>query len=447
MQPNDQDSVDQTNNATPVDVNTNPEIPQTEPVQVVTPEAVDSVDPVTQPVDPVSQPETTPPPVTEPQVVTPDTTSPETPITAADTPTESSLNTDSTAPSPTPATVAGVVAAAPAVTSASSPKKGKKKFLVIAGIVAVVLLLVAGSAAAYVGLILPNNPQKITGDALSNTVNPEKFKSTKFEGEVTLSGGDISKTISSVGFEGGFNVDGQAVDLTLTANTAVTKVNLDVRSTDGKSLYLKVSGLNGLDKLLASAGGSSPEAGTIAQFAPLLSQVNDKWFTIDQSLLGQVGGGEVATGDKLSKEDAQKIGEIYKKHQFLNVDKKLADQDIHGVPSYHIQTTINKDELKAFMGEVKSANIKGVKIDQKDIDELSKVDFSKYPLEMWVSKKSRFVTQLSTSFEDKGTTYKVRIALKDINQPVNVEKPANAHSILELLGGLTGGGASPLMNL
>lgn len=340
----------------------------------------------------------------------------------------------------------------PAVPAPVEPigQKGKKKLWLIGGVVAAVLLLGA-SVGAYYGIFLPNNPKKITADALTNTVNPEKFQSSRFEGEVSFQGGEISEAISSVSFEGGIDTNSQATDLKITANTAVTKVNLDIRTTDGKSAYVRLSGLNGLDQLLAAAAGDSVQGAMVAQFAPLLAEINDKWFELDSSLLGQAGG-NISTGEKLSGDDAKRLGEIYKKHNFINVSKRLGDESIHGTPSYHIEAKVNKEELKAFLSEVKSANIKAVQLEQKDIDELDRVNFDKYPFDIWVSKKSRFITQLATSFEEQDTTYKLRIAMKDINQPITVEKPAGARSVLELLGGLysqqdASGGSNPLLSL
>lgn len=444
MQPNDENSTEQTNNTLPTNDSAAENSPTTAPpvapeTNTSTPSEPVVIEPETSTVseaEPVAA--SSPDPSTTPATAITD--SPVQNVTSAEpTNTPENVTTAGDSPVAAPAAGAGVIAGAALSNAGSSDgsKKSKKKLLVVGGIIAVVLLLLAGSAAAYFGVYLPRQPQKIAGEALANTVNSEKFKSTKFEGEVAISGGEVSKAISSITFEGALSAESQAVDLKVSAHTAVTKVNLDIRSTDGKSAYIRLSGLDGLDKLLAAAGGSSPEAAAVSQFAPFLAQLNNQWFTVDQSLFSQMSGSDVVSGnDKISDEDAQRIGEIYKKHQFLSVDKRLADEDIHGVSSYHIQATIKKAELKAFMTEVKSANIKGLKIEQKDIDELDKIDFSKYPFEMWVSKKDRFITQLAASFEDKGTTYKTRVALKDINQPVTVEKPADARSILELLSSL-----------
>jgi hypothetical protein len=328
----------------------------------------------------------------------------------------------------------------PSVQPAEQPSNnsGKRKKLgLILGIVGLVVLLGGGSAAAYFKVVVPNQPQRITQDAVANTINQEKVTSGHFEGEVGISGGETADVISGITFEGAAN-DKNALDLKVSINTAVTKVGLDLRSTDSSTYYLRLTGLNGLDKILGSLSeGDSEEAAMLSELAPLIAQVNDQWFSIDKSLLNQFGGENLsAAQEKISSEDAKKIGDIYKKHQFIKIDKKLADQNIHGVASYHIQASVDKDKLVSFLGEVKSANIKALKLDQETIDGIGKANLSKYPFDLWVSKSNRVVTQLATSIEDNGTTYKVRIAMFDVNKEVKVETPSGAKSVLELLSGL-----------
>ena len=312
------------------------------------------------------------------------------------------------------------------------PSGKRKKLVLIAGIAGLVLLFGGGGAAAYYALVLPNQPERIVVQAMANTINQEKVQSGYFEGEVSFEGGDISKSVSGVTFKGASSKGG-ATDLSISVSSVLTKIGLDLRSQDGKTLYVKLSGLTGLDKLLAAYGGEAAESEASA-YVSLIASVNEKWFTIDQSLLSQIGGDTAISVDSgLSSEDTKKLGEIYKSHQFLTINKKLADEDIHGTASHHIQASINKDQMIAFLNQVKAANLKSVPIEQSMIDEVSKVDFSKYPFEMWVSKKDRFVTQLATTIEESGTKFKVRVALFDINKPVTVQKPADAKSLLELL--------------
>lgn len=348
-----------------------------------------------------------------------------------------------------PAPASPVLPAAPAAVSGGTQSSGgkKKKLILLATIVAAVLVLAGGVAAAYYAVVVPNQPQRIAADAIGNTINSEKVTSVGFEGEVTFEGGEISKGISGLTFTGASSVAG-AVDLQLKLRTAVTEVGLDIKSADSKSYYIRLSGLNGIDQLLAAAAGASassnPEmaAAMTQQIAPIIQAVNNNWYMIDESLVKQITGqsGVAIEQQKLSTEDANKIKEAYKSNQFLKINKRLDDQDIKGQGSYHVEASIDNAKLKSFLEAVKNANVASLKIEQAQIDEFAKADLSKYPFELWVSKKDRLITQLAASVEQEGTTYKVRVALFDYNKEVKVEKPAGAKSILELMGEL-----SPLM--
>lgn len=327
-----------------------------------------------------------------------------------------------------------------------STKGGKKKLLLVSAIAGGILLLGGGVAAAYYAVVLPNQPQRITADAIGNSVNIDKVKTASFEGEVSFEGGEVSKALSSVAFNGSSDGESGAFDLAVKLKTAVAEVGLDVKTTDSKSYYVRLSGLDGLDKLIAASMGASADAQTSAlisqQVLPIIQAVNNNWYAIDESLVKQATGDSVPSFEqqRLSSEDAQKIKDAYKANQFLNVNKRLDDQDIKGQGSYHVEAAIDNAKLKGFLEAVKNANIDGLKIEQSQIDDITKADLSQYPFELWVSKKDRLITQIATSIKKDETTYKVRVAMFDYNKEVKVEKPADAKSILELMGEL-----SPLM--
>lgn len=448
MQPEEQKPTTDTNdNVTPTTV------PETAPTvdAAAEPQTVAPDQPAETLVEqPAAEPDTSPEPST---VITPDVpaesvvseTTAETTETPAVTPPQP--ETTSSTPTVTDAAAPAAVVAGAAVAGTNPPSgKSKKKLGLLVGIIALVVILLAGAASAYYMVVVPQQTAKITQDVITNTLDAQKFSSGTYEGELGISGGEAGQVLSSIGFEAATKNDSGAFDAKITFNTAVAKVNLDARSTDGKSYYLRLSGLNGLDQLIGAYLGGSVDTETATQYAALLSQVNDQWFVIDQSLLSQVpGANALGSNEAVSSEDAKRIGEMYKKNQFMTVTERLEDQKIHGVDSYHIKATIDKDKLKSFLEELKAANIKGAEIEQGMIDDLPKGDFTKYPFELWIAKKQRVLTQFAMNFEESGSSYKLRIALKDINKPVTVEQPADAKSILELLGGISpmlmGGGS------
>jgi hypothetical protein len=327
-------------------------------------------------------------------------------------------------------------------TAAVKKPRVSKKVKILAVILGLAVLLIGGSVGAYLGVIAPNKPQRIVQDSLVNTVNTEKNTSAKFEGEATCVDGDACKAFSTVLFSGSGNNQNN-FDMKVQFKTAATTIGLDVRSVGDKSYYLRLSWLEGLDKLLAAYGGGSnsdsTSASLIAGFGPIISKMNNQWYTIDESLLKQSGVVSVpSAGNSISKEDQNKVGAAYKNHQFISISKKLANEKIHDQDSYHVQAVIDKAQLKAFAAELNSANIKDLKLEQKDIDSIDKIDFSKYPFDIWVSKSGRKITQIATTIKEEGTTVKLRIALYDYNKPVTVEKPSGAKSVLELVSELSG---------
>ncbi len=356
---------------------------------------------------------------------------------------------EETAPvvAPTAAAI-GLPPMQPVSGSEIAKKKGvSKKVKIIALIIGLLVILIGGSVGAYFGVIAPSKPQRIVQDSLTNTVST-KITSAKFEGEVSCVSGDACKSASALTFSGSANDKG-SLDVKLQLKTVVAAIGVDLRSVGDKSIYLRLSGLDGLDKLLAGQGGSSQSSSLFASYAPIIRQVNNQWYTIDESLLKQAGGsvGAATNETSLSEADAKKIGDIYKKHQFITVLKKLPNEKIHNQDSYHVQVSVDKAQFKAFATELKSSGIKTFNfndIDQKDIDAIDKIDFSKYPVDMWVGKSDRKVSQLATTITEKENTVKVRVAIFDYNKPVTVEKPAGAKSVMELIGELSGslGGSS-----
>ncbi|HSX34867.1 MAG TPA: hypothetical protein VLF62_04455, partial [Candidatus Saccharimonadales bacterium] len=153
---------------------------------------------------------------------------------------------------------------------------------------------------------------------------------------------------------------------------------------------------------------------------------------------------------KLSDAYRQKLADAYKQNQFMVVSKTLKDESIKGKDSHHYQVTIDKTELKNFIAAVKAANISSMKLTADNVKEFNKsvekVDFSKYPVDVWVSKADKLIDQVAFQGASEGTSYGMRLTITDYNKAVKVEAPKDAKSLLEVLGALLGGslGSSPM---
>ncbi|HEX7963811.1 MAG TPA: hypothetical protein VF466_04450, partial [Candidatus Saccharimonadales bacterium] len=343
------------------------------------------------------------------------------------TPSPSATPPSPTAPS-TPMTPAAAGLAGSAVPEGMVSKRSKKP-LIMGVIIAVVVVLLGGSAAAF--YMIMNKPQNVLNMALLNTMSVDKVKSVNFDGSLDIKpkdGPNIGTT-----FTGSGNSDG-AFSVSAKVDALVTTVNADVRSTDGKTFYLRVGGLDGLSSLLGTSASS---------YGPIIASLNNQWIQINQSMIEQLTGSSTSLDTKLTAADRQKLEDAYKKNQFLVVSKALKDETIKDQKSHHYQITVDKDKFKAFLTAVKDANISSLKIDANSLksatDSVNKIDFNKYPVDIWIAKGSKLIDQVSFSTTSSDTTATVRLTIDDVNKAVNVVAPSGAKSLLEILSNLLGG--------
>jgi hypothetical protein len=307
--------------------------------------------------------------------------------------------------------------------------KSRKKMMLLSVLVAVFVLMLGGAAAAYYYVM--NKPENVLKMALSNALS-DKVKTVHFSGAVDVKDDKSNQSFGAT-FTGAAAESG-AIDLSAKVDAYVTNLTFDLRSVDGKSIYIRLGGLNGLPELLGATGSPEAEA-----YSPLIATVNNQWFEINESLIKQFTGSK---DTKLSDADMQKLKDAYEKHSFLVVKESLANEKIKGANCYHYKVVIGKEELKGFVGAIKDANISGLKLTKEQVDEFNKslkdVNFDKYPVDVWISKSDKLLRQISFDVSEAGATGKIRYTVDSYNQPVNVEKPEGAKSILDVLGSFYG---------
>jgi len=338
--------------------------------------------------------------------------------------------------SPSPADIAASSFAPDAASNGKSvPKKSKKPMLIAIIAVAVVCILLGASAAAY--YVVMNKPQNVLNTALVNEFSKGKVNSVNFEGNIDYKPKG-SNTVSTT-FTGASNNDG-AFTVSAKVDAVVTTIKVDLESADGKSYYLRLGGLDGVDKLLGMGGAS--------EMAPAIAGINNQWLEITQGMLKQLTGTDTDVSTKLSDADRQKLADAYKKNQFLVVSKTLKDENIKGKSSRHYQVTIDKTKLKNFAAAVKAANISSLKMTGDNLksfnEEADKTDFGKYPVDVWVSKSDKLINQVAFQGTDQGNTYSLRFTITDFNKPVTVQPPKDAKSLLEVLSALLSGSFSDM---
>ncbi len=318
-------------------------------------------------------------------------------------------------------------------TTLPPPAKSRKKIKAVAlAIVLAVLILGAGSAAAYVGYYLPNKPENVLGKALVNTFSKD-VTSVAFEGELSAEDKNGKAAAGASTFSGATAASG-AFQLKADVDLLVTTISADLRSTDGKSLFVKVGGLKGLDGMLGESE---------SMYGPLIQQVDNQWFEVNESLIKQATQNKLDT--KLSDADRQKLTDAYKAHQFLVVTDALSGQSIKGVACYHYKLGIDKTELKAFAKAVKDAKVETLKLDDTDLSRFNKevgsANFNRVKTDIWITKNDKKIKQLLATGTEDNQTYALRFTIIDYNKQVKVDKPSGAKSIMELLGPILGSDA------
>ncbi|MGF7228680.1 MAG: hypothetical protein ACQR33_01725 [Candidatus Saccharibacteria bacterium] len=328
----------------------------------------------------------------------------------------------------TPKSAAVVDSSAAASVAMPGGRRIQKKWMIIGIIILAVIVLGGGAAAAYVGYVIPNKPKYVVARAIGNTVSSAVVKTAHFDGDLTVKSTSDNQTFKG-SFKGASN--GTNAQVTGSLGLDVTTLTMDMRVFGGDSAYIKIDGLKGLPQLLDKSGQAD-----LSMISPYINAVNGQWISIDQSLLSSLSKTDVSNSSvQVSAADAKKIENMYGDHPFLDVSKVQADETINGMDSHHYTVVINRDQLYGFGQELKNANIKGFPaISQDDLNGIKKVDFGKYPVDVWIDKSRTIIDQIVFTVKQADTTTSVRVALGNINQPVMITKPTGAKSLLEVLG-------------
>ena len=233
--------------------------------------------------------------------------------------------------------------------------------------------------------------------------------------------------------------------LTANAGVAGVRANMELRAitADGQTnpdVYLKVDGLTPIASLL---GGEVPEIGDIVE------TVENKWFMVDHSLLDQITAEEASdekspSADELQKEiqaSAKKMAVVFNDYLFTTDDtkavvalkEKLEKEDFKGRKSQHVKVQVRKDQLKAFLKELRGT-VKGTYLEKQFLagyeagasgtgmkaptleellDELDKVSFDNAVADVWIDTSLKYIRNVRITGNDKqsGSTTSVDFML------------------------------------
>jgi hypothetical protein len=321
-----------------------------------------------------------------------------------------------------PADASVISDATPLALSMAPEGRKKKKGLLLGLIVAATLLLLSGGAAAAYYYVA-NKPENVLLRALGNLIDSDT-RSVEFEGDINLE-------YQLFGMEMGASFTGEASETAMELSGSLTGMfdggSFDLRSPNGKDMYLRVGGLEAVSAMLDELGDPSMSA-----YASMMMVLDGQWIEAKDAI-------EEDTGD--SEADTAKVGELYQKHPFLVVKEVLPNEEVAGVNSHHFKLVADKGKLKDFATALKDAKIASFPITDDDLDEfvksLDEVDLADYPFEVWISKADKTFRQLAFDGEYQGLNVDFTVTVKSFNQPVEVEVPEGAKSFEEIMSGLS----------
>lgn len=303
----------------------------------------------------------------------------------------------------------------PAVSNVTpdTPKPKKKRLTLILIILAALFVLGGGATAAFGFVYL--KPENVWQRSLNRTADTFEAIAKGLE-NYSDSG---SKLKGSLNIGGQYNLDGTLEGQSKGNNGYVkadlgasgVRANLEMRTlaaenSDVPDVYLKVSGLEGLDTLLGSEG---------AGVGDYLSGFNDQWYFLDHTLFE----GQLNEKTTLSADDIKGIREgvmkANKEHLFnaekdkgvFEIRKKYGKEKFEGLSTLKFRVGLNKEGLKGYVTSLRD-NLKDTKL--KDfapegqtfeewldfdgmIKEIDAADFSKSEDEadVWVDQYRSFI--------------------------------------------------------
>lgn len=326
----------------------------------------------------------------------------------------------------------------------------KKRWIMIGAGVIVLALLIGGGAYAYFGYYLSTDrimgeararimavkTVQYQGKALFNSSETDSDPATPYRGEkprklaVDFSGSANTEKIDNASSYFSINIKGNPL-----STDEVTSLGVDMRSI-ATMMYVKMSW-----------PADEKKNGQLA----MLDSFNDKWYSLDIEALRKQYGGAVA--DQLAKdsfaENTAKVKAALNRHQPLVITGRLPSEKINGASMFHYGYTFDKKELAELLIDLRGLITSDPETSQADKDEIRRdIEKAQMPTgEMWLSTKDYLPYRITFNAANKTTVGTVTsdwslaldLNLSKYDEPVVVEKPADARPFEEVLKAIFGG--------
>lgn len=305
-------------------------------------------------------------------------------------------------------------------------KKGFSKLKFVGLGIFVFILLLGGSGAAYMQFIY-NSPEKVWAralessqkglDSIAQKASENAQKAQKIDGTFKMS----SPTV----VDGSLHMltNEQSAEMTMDIGAMGARVNADVRLVDVAAsempdIYLKLDGLKSVSSLL-SVGG--PE---LEQYSQLIESVDGQWYVVDHTVFDQLVASGYQSGGmpSLSNEDIKAMYAALLtviRDDLLSSDpnkavfevvKTIGKEDFEGTSTYHYEVGVNKEHLKSFLSDLKTAmaatkfaelvaSASGKSYEEAiNLEEffksIDKQDFSNAKADVWVESNGKYIRNI-----------------------------------------------------
>jgi hypothetical protein len=342
--------------------------------------------------------------------------------------------------------------------SPQSPKKFNKIFLIAICVVGGVLVI-GGGAFAYMNFF--QSPEAILQKMFSKI--PE-IKTLEYSGEMKIE----ANAGNVLGDEMNFSTTSQAVSDGSKDNFSITFAGAwDMQSLEnlkGRHMFnLKTNALSDskeefslglearmLGKIFYAKLSDIPDLGFVD-----LSSLENQWIKVDSEGLRKQFELEfpkeeipaTSTISTLSPEKGEKLKTAFKNAKLFKITETLPSERLEGVDTYHYKFIFEREGIKNFFIEVGTI-IQDKPMTEEELTAFDKnFDAGKVPDgEIWIGKNDLFPHKLSLNLAaDKTNSTGIAgnvvlvVSLKNFNQPVEVETPAESTPVEDLLGGFLGG--------
>ncbi len=352
----------------------------------------------------------------------------------------------------------------------------RKNLIIYAAIVIVVgagIAIVASGRVPFTDTIftvpfLEKSPDKVIAATMENMAALDSVKTEMLANIIVES---VSETTTTV-------TEPVNTKITYRASTDLTNNNMD----GSASISFGYSGfdvdlgldIKTVDEVTYLRIPSIPSIPGLDEFIDL-SQFQNVWFRFDSTEVIDGLDDVISTGDLFgllfglgegvenvnsmmpSEEEAEELSKqvqaLVYGSDILVVDKRLPDEEINGIKTYHYTYHIDKDELKSLMVELMDLTNNSMtsdvnedsflelipsEVDLEETVDMALQDLGEISGEIWVGKKDMYTYQLTMALAlDYAEVYsgRVSVAVKssEFNQPVSVEAPADSENIVEYI--------------